>query len=761
MMMLAPPPLFRRALVAVCVVVVTAACSSPEEQKQRHFAQGNAYAAEKRDDFAVIEYANAVRIDPKFGEARLKLAETYERMNNFQAAFPEYIRAADALPDNRNVQIKATELLLLARRYEDAKARATTVLDKNPKDVDALILRGNAMVALKDPKGALAEIEEALKVQPNESRAFVSLGDIRMRGGDAKQAEAAFRQAIEVQPSSVNAHLAFANFLWAAGRRAESEQEIKEAISREPRHVLANRMLAALYAATNRIPEAEQPLKVVAETSRTAEARFALVQHYLTVRRFPEATKLLTELSSDQATFARAETMLAEMDYENRRTTEAHARLDKVLERNPKEAPALIVKARWLVNEKKLDEAFERAKAAVAADSQSALAYYTLGSVQSLRRDVPEAIKAYTEVLRLNPRFVPAQVELSRLNEVAGNRDAALRYAEEAKQTAPGNVVARAALVRGLLAKSDLSRAEVELASLLRDAPNSAEVHVLNGTLQLARKDETSAKASFARALELEPQNVPALAGVVWIDLNKKQYPAAMARMDVEVAKQPTHVDVLTLAARVYELGGQRQKAEEMLRRAVTSDPRYLTGYSMLAQLYMRDRRLDAARSEFETIVKRNPKAVGPRTMVGMILEAQGKREEAKKWYEATVADLGVAPIAANNLAYMYAEEGSNLDTALQLASSAKKELPDNPQVNDTLGWVYYKKDLPSQAVGPLEESVKRMPDNAEVLYHLGMTYAKLGDKAKSRDALERALKLNPKMASAANARQTLSTVSQ
>ena len=152
-----------RAALPVCIALALVACSSPEAQKKRHFDQGNKYSAEKRDDFAVIEYANAVRIDPKFGEARLKLAETYERMGNAQAAYPEFIRAADALPENRDLQLKATQLLLLGRRFEDAKARAATLLKKNPKDVDAMLLHANAMAALRDPEAATNEIEEALK----------------------------------------------------------------------------------------------------------------------------------------------------------------------------------------------------------------------------------------------------------------------------------------------------------------------------------------------------------------------------------------------------------------------------------------------------------------------------------------------------------------------------------------------------------------------------------------------------------------------
>ena len=51
----------------------------------------------------------------------------------------------------------------------------------------------------------------------------------------------------------------------------------------------------------------------------------------------------------------------------------------------------------------------------------------------------------------------------------------------------------------------------------------------------------------------------------------------------------------------------------------------------MLAQLYVEQRRIDEARAEFEGIVKRDPSAVGARTMVGMLLEAQGKSDEARK----------------------------------------------------------------------------------------------------------------------------------
>ena len=313
--------------------LLLSSCSNPETEKVRHLQRGDQYAAEKRDAFAVVEYASAVKLDPKFGEARLKLAQTYERMNNLRAAFPEYIRAADALPDDRDAQMKATQVLLLSGQFEDAKARVAALLKKNPKDVEALLLHANAMAALRDPAGAIAEIEEALKVSPDSSRAFVNLGAVRMQSGEAKEAEAAFRQAIALEPSSVDAKLALANFLWADGRAPETEATIKEALAKEPQHLLANRMLGVLYLATRRIKEAEQPLKAVADISEAPAARFQLADYYASVGRTKDAASLLTPLSSDPATFAEAEARLAALDYAEGRVPEAHKRLDAVLAR--------------------------------------------------------------------------------------------------------------------------------------------------------------------------------------------------------------------------------------------------------------------------------------------------------------------------------------------------------------------------------------------------------------------------------------------
>jgi tetratricopeptide (TPR) repeat protein len=730
----------------IVAALLTSSCSNPEQEKMRHVQLGDQYVAEKRDDFAVVEYASAVKIDPKFGEARFKLAEAYERLNNVRAAFAEFIRAADALPNDRKAQLKATQLLLLAGRYEDAKARAVALLAKDSKDVEAMLLHASAVASLRDASGAIAQIEEALKISPDSSRAYTSLGVVRMQSGEAREAEAAFRRAVALDPSSMDAKLALASFFMSTERMPEAEPIIKDVLVQQPQNVLANRMLSALYIATGRQKEAEQPLKALAEITKLPAARLQLADYYSSVGRNEDAKNVLKSLSAEPATFVEAETRLAALEYTEGHLTEAHKRLDAILARAPSDASALVKKAEWLTKENKLDEALKTATAAVAASPDSAAAHFALAEVHNRRREVAEAINSYKEALRLNPRAAAASVALAGLSLSAGDKTAALQYAEEARTAEPASLIPRVAVVGGLLATGDLARAETEVNLLLQTAPNAAVVHHLNGTLQTLRNNPAAARKSFERALELSPGYFSAIGGLTYLDLAAKAPAQALARLEPEIAKRPDDAPLLALAAKAHTAAGDRAKAEQALRRAVTADPRFALGYTMLAELFLAQGRMDAARAEFEGIVQRNPSSVSARTMVGVLLEAQGKLDEARKSYEATVKSTDNAPVAANNLAFMYAEQGTNLDVALQLATTAKQRLPDDPNVDDTIGWIYFKKDLPSLAVKPLEESVRRLPDRADVRLHLGLVYLKLGDKTKARSTIEQALKLDPKV---------------
>src|SRR6185503_13368571 len=84
---------------AAAILLATTSCSKdPEVAKREYVRSGDAYVAKKQYREAIVEYRNAVQQDPRFGEARSKLAEAYFQVGDIENAFREYIRAADLLP---------------------------------------------------------------------------------------------------------------------------------------------------------------------------------------------------------------------------------------------------------------------------------------------------------------------------------------------------------------------------------------------------------------------------------------------------------------------------------------------------------------------------------------------------------------------------------------------------------------------------------------------------------------------------------------
>ena len=83
--------------------------------------------------------------------------------------------------------------------------------------------------------------------------------------------------------------------------------------------------------------------------------------------------------------------------------------MTSVIAREPKNVDALLVKARFLLVDQKIDEALARAKAAAALDSRSAAAQQLLGTIYAGRGEVDEAITAFSEVLKLSPRSLSAK----------------------------------------------------------------------------------------------------------------------------------------------------------------------------------------------------------------------------------------------------------------------------------------------------------------------------------------------------------------
>jgi Flp pilus assembly protein TadD len=181
-------------------------------------------------------------------------------------------------------------------------------------------------------------------------------------------------------------------------------------------------------------------------------------------------------------------------------------------------------------------------------------------------------------------------------------------------------------------------------------------------------------------------------------------------------------------------------QAEAAYLRAIELDPRLPGPYLELARLYGAGGRYDQALAKTDEALKANPRNLGALMLAGTLRERHGDPARAEASYgKALDVNPRFAP-AANNLAYLLAERGAEMERALQLAQTAKEVAPDDPRIADTLGWIFYKRGVYQRAVTLLKESAEKLPDNPVIQYHLGMAAAKVGERETARKALASAV---------------------
>ena len=346
-------------IVAAAACVFGLACSKTTADD--HFRRANEFAESSQVREAIVEYRAALQEDHKRADIRLRLADAYFRVGDLRGVLTESVKAADLLPKDVSAQVRAGNLLLLARAFEDAKTRANSALALEPTNAEAMVLLGNVLAGLRDFDGALARYQEAAVLNPEAAIAYQSVGAIHGIRGNRTEAEASFRKAVDVAPQSISARMGLANFLWSAGRPAEAEEALKAAFALDPSELRVNRALATFYLATNRMADAETYVQTIARSADTTLSILSLADFYAMSRRYDDAAKVLRELSTRKDGFAGAMTRLAAIDERNGQRAQALSKLHDVVAKHPKEMPARLLTARLLMAEGKRDEALEQA----------------------------------------------------------------------------------------------------------------------------------------------------------------------------------------------------------------------------------------------------------------------------------------------------------------------------------------------------------------------------------------------------------------
>lgn len=341
--------------------------------------------------------------------------------------------------------------------------------------------------------------------------------------------------------------------------------------------------------------------------------------------------------------------------------------------------------------------------------------------VSSVQGGDPFALADYYAVVG---RESAATRELHRLAAIPALRDAAMLR-----------------LARFQYAHGDEQDGDQTLDAALATNDRNVGAWMLRGQMDL-RDQPDAARTAFDRALAIEPSSIDALTGLTLADVASGHSDDAISGVETHLSADPRNVRLLLLAGRTYASAQKYDKAEQTLLRLVSVDPANGDAYQLLGRIELARGNVEAARQKFEIAAHATPYSIAANTMLGMLLQAEGQTDAAQQTYEQILSVNPRAAIAANNLAWIYLKKG-RLDDSLQYARVADEELHHTPQVDDTLGWVYYTRNQPLDAIPVLAAAATADPNNAMYHFHLGAAYAKADQAAFARRELDRALALS------------------
>jgi len=241
----------------------------------------------------------------------------------------------------------------------------------------------------------------------------------------------------------------------------------------------------------------------------------------------------------------------------------------------------------------------------------------------------------------------------------------------------------------------------------------------------------------------------------------KKDYNSAIQRCEEQVKKvgnaPAIHAVIHNLKGKLLLAKKENSSAEDAFKIAIKENPDFIQPYYSLAKLYLAEKKEDKAIEQLEAILSKNSEQTAPHMLLGIIFDTQKKFDISEKHYRAALKINPEFAPAANNLAYLLADQQKDINEALNFAQKAKEKLPKDPGVMDTLGWIYYKKGLYDSAISEFTDSLKQLPENATIHYHLGLAYKKKGKKDLAIKELEKALSLDAGFSGAEQARKILS----
>jgi tetratricopeptide (TPR) repeat protein len=744
-----PRLVFHVSLVAaVCLVfILTSSCA-----RKDLFSAG--LRLERRGDFgrAVQTYQSQLaRTNDPVTESQLhlRIGECLWALDRPVEAFTSYQKAVQADNDNALAQLRLGQLYLASGAPDAAAELANAVLRASDKNADALALLGSAAAANGDDPIAERAFVRVLQLDSTRTNIAVALAELYNRAGEIEKARGVLAHSAKVHPGSSAPWLALGRLEEQEGQVARAEQSYRKAIAAEDT-ADTNLRLAQFLERSARVTEAEQVLRRVDEKrpeNPTALADFqfisgreSMASHYYAaaITSIP-VTKMASGRNSDDSV-AQIAARMVEADLVSIRVAgspraaliqKARRHLDEYRSRlDP--ATIAILEAEIALSESDVRKAQLHADAALAHAPDSAASHYISGVVKWKLLDRVGARTRWETALENDSNFAPARLALASAALEQRDFTSATQYVVPVVRDEPANYQALTLFARTLLGERAYESAKIISRRAMVVDSNSATPHLLLGAIAEAEDEIADAFLHYQQAIIIEPHSNEALEALTAL-YRKGEVNYEMIRSVEHVAESdPKSATLMEIAGRLYADRDFLPDARRCLARALQMDPTRQTAALRLVQL------------QPELSVMQTPwLSQASAVLAGLRAQDEGRTDAAVQHYESAVRNGDASGTASNNLAWIYAEQGRNLDRALQLALEARERNPRDPAVLDTIGFVYLKRREYTQAIDVLESASRaehwerRIPDDPvriAIRQHLTEAYRNAGQTQQAEE---------------------------
>jgi tetratricopeptide (TPR) repeat protein len=757
-------------------LIALVSCSrDPNVAKKRYVENGNKYFDKAKYKEASIMYRNALKKDLRYGEAHYRLGLTELKLGRLVQGVGAFRRAVELIspdqPNHWDATVRLAELYLSLTRekqyMDEVDGFVKGLLKRDANSYDGHRLAGdlnfvNAQLAFR--KGdkekeerakdlarlALAEYQKADALKGGQTGVYLQMARTHAALGDAAEAERIYRVVMDKEKNLLPAYTELYQFMLFQNKPEVGENVLKLAVANNPKQWGFLTLLAAHYYTQRRREDMVSVLsQIKSHAHEWNQAYLTVGDFYLRMAEGDEAIRQYREgIANDAKQKLQYQKRIIETLMRQGKPNEAAEMGQVILKENPNDNDVRGLQAAFLLDRGDVVKALAELQAVVTRAPENPVARFHLGRAHAARQEWEQARQQFQKAIELRADYVMARRALAELQVVRREFDAALKSVQDILQIDRQNVSARLIESAAYMGMRRFGDARQLLQNLLAANASSPEVLFQLGVVDLAESRFKEAEEHFRKSFQLNPANPRGLMGMVEVYLNEKKPEQAMQLLQTEVDKAPTRLDFrLALGNTAVRAGKYDLAVTEFNKILGSVDAKSRTAgdlYIRLGETYRRKGDWNnsiAALQKAREIMPDNPIVMGN---LAVTLDVSGRKQEARQVYEATIKMDPSNGVALNNLAFLMAENGADLDQALTLAQRAKQILQSQLEISDTLGWIYLKKNLSDNAIEIFKDLVAKQPGYSTYRYHLGMALSQKGDKPKALKELQEALKCNP-----------------